>query len=118
MVIYLGGASPRPSSDLPEGANEAGHLSPPIWSCSRRGLPSRRSRLRRWWALTSPFHPYPRNEFRRRSILCGTVPGIAPAGGYPAPYPLEFGLSSAPLEEPRPSGNLVPREPGGSGPII
>ena len=27
--------------------------------CSRWGLPSRRSRLRRWCALTAPFHPYP-----------------------------------------------------------
>lgn len=27
--------------------------------CSRWGLPSRRSHLRRWCALTAPFHPYP-----------------------------------------------------------
>ena len=31
---------------------------PAVRSCSERGLPSRRSRLRRWWALTPPFHPY------------------------------------------------------------
>src|SRR5262249_22150857 len=42
-------------------------------------------------ALTAPFHPYrflrasgARGE--RRSVLCGTVPGLTPAGRYPAPY--------------------------------
>jgi len=30
------------------------------------------------WSLTPPFHPYPRE--RRRSILCGTFPRVAPAG--------------------------------------
>ena len=38
-------------------------------------------------ALTAPFHPYPasRERFAGRSALCGTVPGVAPAGRYPAP---------------------------------
>ncbi len=35
------------------------------------------------WALTPPFHPC-RGE-PRRSVFCGTVPGVAPAGRYPAP---------------------------------
>jgi hypothetical protein len=38
-------------------------------------------------ALTAPFHPYrvfPRGR-TRRSVLCGTIPGLAPAGCYPAP---------------------------------
>lgn len=35
------------------------------------------------WALTPPFHPCLRK--RRRSALCGTFPGVAPAGRYPAP---------------------------------
>src|SRR4029077_8223360 len=34
-------------------------------------------------ALTAPFHPYLENP--RRFAFCGTVPGVAPAGGYPAP---------------------------------
>ena len=37
-------------------------------------------------ALTAPFHPY--RDLRnapRRSVLCGTIPGLAPAGCYPAP---------------------------------
>src|SRR6202158_1257809 len=40
-------------------------------------------------ALTAPFHPYraeaPKGE-GWRFVLCGTVPGVAPAGRYPAPY--------------------------------
>jgi hypothetical protein len=50
-------------------------------------------------ALTAPFHPcrsplpsLPRSRGRvregapRRSVLCGTVPGVTPAGRYPAPH--------------------------------
>ena len=57
-------------------------------------------------ALTAPFHPYPSTQLtllrrgkpcgpaspkpRRgeggRFVLCGTFPGVAPAGRYPAPY--------------------------------
>jgi len=29
--------------------------------------------------------PVPSREGHRRSALCGTVPGVAPAGRYPAP---------------------------------
>ena len=40
-------------------------------------------------ALAAPFHPCPPEGFVperiRRSALCGTVPGVAPAGRYPAP---------------------------------
>jgi len=50
-------------------------------------------------ALTAPFHPYRgipsyfprlwgrvRGRGARRSVLCGTVPGVTPAGHYPAPH--------------------------------
>jgi hypothetical protein len=43
-------------------------------------------------ALTAPFHPCrpPARKVRtgraRRYIFCGTFPGVAPAGRYPAPY--------------------------------
>ncbi len=37
------------------------------------------------WALTPPFHPYRPGEPGRRSVFCGTFPGVAPAGRYPAP---------------------------------
>ncbi len=37
-------------------------------------------------ALTAPFHPCRSKRYApRRSVLCGTVPGLAPAGCYPAP---------------------------------
>ena len=37
-------------------------------------------------ALTAPFHPCRPMPFGgRRSALCGTFPGVAPAGRYPAP---------------------------------
>jgi len=35
-------------------------------------------------ALTAPFHPC--RGMPWRSVLCGTVPGVAPAGCYPAPF--------------------------------
>ena len=39
-------------------------------------------------ALTAPFHPYPSKPEGGggRFDLCGTFPGVAPAGRYPAPY--------------------------------
>jgi hypothetical protein len=38
-------------------------------------------------ALTAPFHPCcPPFRVGKRFVLCGTFPGVAPAGCYPAPY--------------------------------
>ena len=40
-------------------------------------------------ALTAPFHPYPPGPDGPkggRFAFCGTFPGVAPAGRYPAPY--------------------------------
>ena len=37
-------------------------------------------------ALTAPFHPCCPTEGGKRFVLCGTFPGVAPAGCYPAPY--------------------------------
>src|SRR5215831_17199441 len=37
------------------------------------------------WALTPPFHPYRPARAGRRFAFCGTFPGVAPAGRYPAP---------------------------------
>ena len=60
----------------------------PIRFCSRCGLPCRfRCRTRgallpHLFTLTAPI---PEGR-RRRFVLCGTVPGVAPAGRYPAPY--------------------------------
>jgi len=100
MAIHLGRSSPNASRDRPE---------------RRRGRPARRRRLlasvacRSYLvllpvgfavppplpaarcALTAPFHPCrplaaPRCARRAwRCIFCGTFPGVAPAGRYPAP---------------------------------
>jgi hypothetical protein len=47
----------------------------------------------RSYRTVSPL-PRPTRYAPRRSVLCGTVPGVAPAGSYPAPFVLEPGLSS------------------------
>ena len=47
----------------------------------------------RSYRTVSPLPRLKRNA-PRRSVLCGTVPGVAPAGRYPAPFVLEPGLSS------------------------
>src|SRR5204862_5267946 len=41
-------------------------------------------------ALTAPFHPCR----VRRSVFCGTFLRVAPTGRWPAPCPVELGLSS------------------------
>jgi len=49
--------------------------------------------------------PLPVPEGHRRSVLCGTFRRIAPPGRYPAPCPVESGLSSG--RNSRPSGELT-----------
>ena len=59
----------------------------PIRFCSRWGLPCRPRCRVRGALLPHPFTlagPDPRGS-ARWSALCGTVPGVAPAGRYPAP---------------------------------
>jgi len=98
-IIYLGGLLPASSSDLPECV--AGyHMCTPIRSCSRWGLPSQpvsRLLVRSYRTVASlPVHSLCRTQ--RFAIgglhFCGTIPRIAPAGRYPAPCPVELGLSS------------------------
>jgi len=93
-AIPLGRRSPSASSNLP------GRLDPDIFRSSRLRTASRRpysvllpvgfavppalppARC----ALTAPFHPcrgQPNTPWRY--VFCGTVPGFAPAGCYPAP---------------------------------
>src|SRR3954468_848425 len=59
----------------------------PIRSCSRWGLPCRLRYRRRGALLPHPFTLTAAIRYApRRSALCGTFPGLAPAGRYPAPY--------------------------------
>jgi len=67
---------------------------PPIWSCSRRGLPchfryrKRGALLPHHFTLTAgPWEPW-------RYIFCGTFRRLAPPRHYLAPCPVEPGLSS------------------------
>src|ERR1700724_1142654 len=62
-------------------------LAVPIRSCSRCGLPCR-FRCRTRGALLPHLFTLacPLPGWGKRFVLCGTVPGVAPAGRYPAPY--------------------------------
>ena len=109
-IIHLGQSSPTASSNLPGSplrhavqAFKPAH--PPIWSCSRRGLPCRDVLPRARCALTAPFHPYRRYALRRY-IFCGTFHGFAPSRRYLAPCPVEPGLSSGFLQIRRLPGRL------------
>src|ERR1700693_4830398 len=61
----------------------------PTWSCSRWGLPCRRRCRRRGALLPHHFTLAAQDPRKGRMGLalcfCGTFPGVAPAGGYPAP---------------------------------
>lgn len=84
----------------------------PIWPCSGWGLPGRpvtRPPVRSYRTV-SPLprreaeapHHLPTGVGQRGGInFCGTFPEVAPAGRYPAPCPMLFGLSSdAPTRRP------------------
>ena len=57
----------------------------PIWSCSRWGLPCRFRCRSRGGLLPHRFTLARPGEPGRRFVFCGTFPGVAPAGRYPAP---------------------------------
>ena len=93
MAIPLGRPLPGASRDQPE---RRGRKSPPVGqpasrpsrcapirSCSRWGLPCR-PRCGGRGALLP--HPFTLTRLAGRFAFCGTVPGVAPAGRYPAPY--------------------------------
>ena len=86
---------------------------PSIRPCSRRGLPASRVATGPGALLPHRFTLAcaPARRGHRRSGLCGTCRRLTTPGRYPAPHPVESGLSS-PHEAQRPPG------PHGSSPII
>jgi hypothetical protein len=62
------------------------------------------------WALTPPFHPCRPGEPGRRSVFCGTFPGVAPAGRYPAPC-LRGARTFLTRAVARPSAAIQPSDP-------
>jgi hypothetical protein len=89
MTIHLGHALPHASRDQPgrRSGNPrwASARAVPIRSCSRWGLPCP-FRCRTGGALLPHRFTLACRQWRRwRFVFCGTFPGVAPAGGYPAP---------------------------------
>ena len=57
----------------------------PIWSCSKRGMPSMPRHRGIWWALTPPFHPYP--AARRGGLLSVALSEGRPSWVLPSVLP-------------------------------
>ena len=96
-AIPLGRLSPGASSNQPErpgperawSACGAPHRSYSVLLPAGLAVPPALPPAR--CALAAPFHPYPSkspegNLRQRRFAFCGAVPGVAPAGRYPAPF--------------------------------
>jgi len=92
--MYLGPALPPASSDLPGSRARRAASSSPTWPCSGWGLPCR-PRHRERGELLPRLFTLTGNQ-PRRYVFCGTFRGITPPGRYPAPCPVELGLSSDP----------------------
>ena len=89
-ILYFpcGKRQPSVCATSTRDSNAASNGSPPIWSCSGRGLQRRGDHSPSRWALTPPFHPYP--VCTGRFAFCCT---LLPEG---FPCSVESGLSSGP----------------------
>jgi len=92
MAIHLGRPSPDASRDQPgrrsgNGPERLAALAPPLFGLAPGGVcragPVAGTAVRSYRTL-SPL-PRPAGPVPGRSALCGTFPGVAPAGRYPAP---------------------------------
>ncbi len=94
-IIYLGALLPVRSSDQPE-CVAGNHMCTPIRSCSRWGLPSQlvSELLVRSYRTVASLPVLVHARAIGGLHFCGTIPKIALAGRYPAPCPMELGLSS------------------------
>ncbi len=104
-----------PSSSLPGTRSGAGRSSSPIWPCSGWGLPCHSCYQERGALLPHRFTLACALAGHRRSALCCTFRRLATPGRYPAPCPVELGLSSSgraardPHSPPGLSNTTVPR---------
>ena len=126
MAIHLGRSLPNASRDRPGRwrGNSPGprRADRPYLVLLRVGFTLPRPLPAARCALSAPFHPYraaPRGDLAWRFAFCGTFPGVAPAGRYPAPYS-RGARTFLPAITPRgaarrPSDRLAPLELGAIG---
>ena len=102
-TIHLGRRCSPPHAAYPGLDRRA--VGVPAWPCSGWGLPAARSpgSLVVSYTTVSPL-PVP-SRGHRRSVLCCAFRRVAPPGSYPAPCPVESGLSS--VSRPRSPGGLT-----------
>jgi hypothetical protein len=81
-----------PLATLP--GRSADHVNSPLFGLAPGGVYLADQSPGRWCALTAPFHPYSSRYREERFNFCGTFLGVTPTGRYPAPCPVELGLSS------------------------
>jgi hypothetical protein len=101
---HLSGApvSGTPRCDRPWGGSGAGHTPPPLCGLAPGGVyragpvtGTAGALLPHRFTLARSADPLARVSVARwRSALCCTFRGLTPPGSYPAPCPVEFGLSS------------------------
>jgi len=104
-IMNLGRDLRHASCDLPGSRDEPGRFVSPnmaettcgncplIWSCTWWGLPSRPGHPNRWWALTSPFHPYPLQERTpETSAVCFLWHFPCPRGRWALPTTIPCGV--------------------------
>ena len=75
----------------PNPRGSAGNVIPLLFGLAPGGVCLAGRSPGRRWSLTPPLHPY---RLLPAVSFCGTFPRVAPAGRYPAPCPVEPGLSS------------------------
>jgi len=90
VAIYLALMLPSGSSDQP--GDEAERPFVPLFGLAPDGVCPADWSPSRWWALTPPFHPC--LALLEAVCFCGTFRRVTPPGCYPAPCPVELGLSS------------------------
>ena len=92
MIIYLVLPLPKGSCDLP--GDRPDSYRPPIRSCSRWGLPAIRLTTE---AVSSYLTISPLVHILWTGMFLWHFPRVTPPGCYPAPCPVELGLSSLEL---------------------